>query len=46
LPLKKITGRKGGRGGSLKAVELFKDERLTEALLEFLADTEVGRRCE
>jgi hypothetical protein len=30
----------------LKVVDLFKDDRLTEAVLEFIADTEVGRRYE
>jgi hypothetical protein len=27
-------------------VDLFKDERLTGAVLEFLKDTEIGRRYE
>jgi hypothetical protein len=43
--VEKITRRKREREGRLK-VDLFKDERLTEAVLEFLADTEVGRRYE
>jgi hypothetical protein len=30
----------------LKAVDLFTDDRLTKAILDFLAATEVGRRYE
>jgi hypothetical protein len=56
LALKKverITGRKRKRGqqrnecgARLKVVNLFKDERLTGAVLEFLEETEIGRRFE
>jgi hypothetical protein len=38
--------RRSERGARLKVVDLFKDERLTEAVLEFLKDTEIGRRYE
>jgi hypothetical protein len=34
------------RGARLKVAELFKDERLTGAVLEFLEETEIGRRYE
>jgi hypothetical protein len=51
--VERITGkrRKRGqrrreRGARLKVVDLFKDERLTGAVLDFLKDTEVGRRYE
>jgi hypothetical protein len=44
--IEKITGRKRGRGRRLKVVTLFHDERLTDAILEFLAETEIGRRYE
>jgi hypothetical protein len=30
----------------MKVVDLFKNERLTAAVLEFLEDTEIGRRYE
>jgi hypothetical protein len=36
--------RRSERGARLKVVDLFRDERLTEAVLEFLKDTEIGRR--
>jgi hypothetical protein len=38
--------RRSGRGARLKVVDLFEDERLTEAVLEFLKDIEIGRRYE
>jgi hypothetical protein len=38
--------RRSERGARLKVVDLFKDERLTGAVLEFLKDTEIGRRYE
>jgi hypothetical protein len=38
--------RRSERGARLKVVDLFRDERLTEAVLEFLKDTEIGRRYE
>jgi hypothetical protein len=38
--------RRSERGAQLKVVDLFKDERLTEAVLGFLKDTEIGRRYE
>jgi hypothetical protein len=38
--------RRRERGARLKVVDLFKDERLTGAVLDFLKDTEVGRRYE
>jgi hypothetical protein len=51
--VERITGRKrkrgqrrSERGARLKVVDLFKDERLTGAVLEFLDDTEIGRRYE
>jgi ribonuclease HI len=44
--IEKITGKKRGRGDRLKVVTLFQDERLTDAILEFLAETEIGRRYE
>jgi hypothetical protein len=51
--VEKITGKKRGRGqqrnergARLKVVDLFKDERMTEAVLEFLEDTEIDRRYE
>jgi hypothetical protein len=51
--VERITGRKRKRGqrrsereARLKVVDLFKDERLTGAVLEFLDDTEIGRRYE
>jgi hypothetical protein len=43
---KKCGQRRSERGASLKVVDLFKDERLSEAVLEFLRDTEIGRRYE
>jgi hypothetical protein len=36
----------GLRGARLNVVSLFQDERLTEAILEFLEQTEIGRRYE
>ena len=42
--VEKITGKPRRRRGRLKAVEIFSDDRLTKAILEFLAATEVGRR--
>jgi hypothetical protein len=51
--VERITGRRrkrgqwrSERGARLKVVDLFKDERLTAAVLEFLEDTEIGRRYE
>jgi hypothetical protein len=51
--VEKIKGRKrqrgqrrSERGARLKLVDLFKDERLTGAVLEFLEETEIGRRYE
>jgi hypothetical protein len=51
--VEKITGKKRGwgqrrneRGARLKVVDIFKDERMTKAVLEFLEDTEIGRRYE
>jgi hypothetical protein len=51
--VERITGKKrkrgqrrSERGARLKVVDVFKDERLTEAVLEFLKDTEIGRRYE
>jgi hypothetical protein len=38
--------RRSERGARLKVVDLFKDERLTGAVLEFLEETEIGRRYE
>jgi hypothetical protein len=43
---KKRGQRRSERGARLKVVDLFKNERLTEAVLEFLDDTEIGRRYE
>jgi hypothetical protein len=34
------------RGARLKVVNLFKDERLTGAVLDFLKDTDIGKRYE
>jgi hypothetical protein len=51
--IERITGkrRKRGqrrreRGARVKVVDLFKDERLTGAVLDFLKDTDVGKRYE
>jgi ribonuclease HI len=41
--VERITGKQQRNRGRLKAVEMFKDERLTEAVLEFLAVTGIGR---
>jgi hypothetical protein len=41
-----IQGTKRRNRGRLKAVSLFKDERLTEAVLDFLKATGIGRRFE
>jgi hypothetical protein len=50
LALKKkvepLKGKRRGTGARLKVVSLFQDERLTEVILEFLEETEVGRRYE
>jgi hypothetical protein len=40
--VERITGKQQRNRGSLKAVEIFKDERLTEAVLEFLVVTGIG----
>jgi hypothetical protein len=48
LDLKKkvewLKGRWRGRGARLKVVSFFQDEWLTDAVLEFLEQTEIGRR--
>jgi hypothetical protein len=42
----RITGKTRRLRERLKAVDLFTDDRLTKAILDFLAVTEVGRRYE
>jgi hypothetical protein len=44
--VERLKGKRRGRDARLNAVSLFQDERLTEVNLEFLAETEVGRRYE
>jgi hypothetical protein len=51
--VERITGkrRKRGqrrreRGARLKVADLFKDERLTGVVLDFLKDTDIGKRYE
>jgi hypothetical protein len=44
--LRKRGQRRSERGARLKVVDLVKDERLTGAVLEFLEETEIGRRYE
>jgi hypothetical protein len=43
---KKCGQRRSERGARLKVVDLFNDQRLSEEVLEFLRDTEIGRRYE
>jgi hypothetical protein len=42
--VERIRGRRGRPRGRLKVVDLFRDDRLTKAILEFLSATEIGRR--
>jgi hypothetical protein len=44
--IEKLTGKGRGRGRRLKVVSLFQDERFTEAILDFLDETEIGKRYE
>jgi hypothetical protein len=44
--IERLRGKRRGRGGRVNVVSLFQDERLTEAVLEFLEETEVGKRYE
>jgi hypothetical protein len=44
--VERLKGKRRGRDARLNVVSLFRDERLTEVILEFLAETEVGRRYE
>jgi hypothetical protein len=44
--IEKLTGKRRGRGRRLKVVSLFQDERFTEAILDFLDETEIGKRYE
>jgi hypothetical protein len=44
--VERITGKTRRLRERLKVVDLFNDDRLTKAILEFLAATEVGRRYE
>jgi hypothetical protein len=44
--VERLKGKRRGRGARLKVVSLFQDERLTDAVLEFLEQTEIGRRYE
>jgi hypothetical protein len=44
--VERLKGKRRGRGARLNVVSLFQDERLTEVILEFLEETEVGRRYE
>jgi hypothetical protein len=44
--VERLKGRRRGRGARLKVVSLFQDEQLTDAVLEFLEQTEIGRRYE
>jgi hypothetical protein len=42
--VERLKGKRRGRGARFNVVSLFQDERLTEVILEFLAETEIGRR--
>jgi hypothetical protein len=44
--VERITGKRRKRGARVKVVDLFKDERLTGAVLDFLKDTDIGKRYE
>jgi hypothetical protein len=44
--IERLKGKWRGRGVRLNVVSLFQDERLTEAILEFLERIEIGRRYE
>jgi hypothetical protein len=41
--IEKLTGKGRGRGRQLKVVSLFQDEWFTEAILDFLDETEIGK---
>jgi hypothetical protein len=44
--IEKLTGKRRGRGRRLKVVSLFQDERFTEAIVDVLDETEIGKQYE
>jgi hypothetical protein len=44
--IERLRGKRQGRGRRVNVVSLFQDEWLTEAILEFLEEMEVGKRYE